>query len=243
MVCFSTSLFHNNICSVKAWDGIWKSNFTFRDQTPKVLIKWGHTRRLTLAAVFLITVVHAVQHIIAAPASRDTVSTVQTKKLILSALLHTANLSAKIHCKSSKKGSSSDVVSCNQGKRNHWMIPVLKWVDPCLDKHLLIFQVWYSVKLHNLKNKHFIVASLSCLKLHWPHLSHPDSYHVHHTAGWLTHTLHWHTHTRSRNMKGLLEKGKVYQSVTIPLFSPRNHSGETFSVSFSMNKWKSCTSR
>lgn len=56
----------------------------------------------TLAAVFLITVVHAVQHVVAAPTPGDAVSTIKTKELIFSALLHTANLSAKKHMESSK---------------------------------------------------------------------------------------------------------------------------------------------
>lgn len=60
----------------------------------------SHLCKPTLAAVFLVTVVHAVQRVIAAPASRDTVSTIQTEKLIFSALLHTANLPAKNHHKS-----------------------------------------------------------------------------------------------------------------------------------------------
>lgn len=76
----------------------------------------------TLTAVFLITVVHAVKHVIAAPTPRDTVSTIQTKELILPALLHTANLSAKIHRKSSKLSLSVT---------SHWMIHVLtysRWI-------------------------------------------------------------------------------------------------------------------
>lgn len=54
----------------------------------------------TLAAVFLITVVHAVQHVITAPAPRDTVSTIQAEELVLPALLHTANLTTEKHHKS-----------------------------------------------------------------------------------------------------------------------------------------------
>lgn len=53
--------------------------------------------RPTLAAVFLITVVHAVQHVITAPAPRDTVSTIQAEELVLPALLHTANLTREKH--------------------------------------------------------------------------------------------------------------------------------------------------
>lgn len=83
----------------------------------------------TLAAVFLITVVHAVKHVITAPAPRDTVSTIQTQKLIFSALLHTANLSPNTHGKSSKLVMWSDVVSCNQRKPKHLMIHALTWVD------------------------------------------------------------------------------------------------------------------
>lgn len=79
---------------------------------------------------------------------------------------------------------------------------------------------WSTVKLCYLKDNIFWLLFLNHVQLYWPHPSHPDSCHVHHTAGWLTHTLHWYTHTRSQNMKGLLEKGQVYQSVTIPDFSP-----------------------
>lgn len=70
----------------------------------------------------------------------------------------------------------------------------------------------------------FLVASLNHAKLYWPHRSHPDSYRVHHTAGWLTHTLHWHTRTRSPNMKGALEKGRVSVSNNPSFFFLKNHS-------------------
>lgn len=63
-------------------------------------------QRRTLAAVFLVAVVHAVQHVIAAPAPRDAVGTIQTQKLIFSALLHTANLSAEKHHESSEMSAS-----------------------------------------------------------------------------------------------------------------------------------------
>lgn len=75
---------------------------------------------------------------------------------------------------------------CNlprQAAAHHWCI--IKCVLMCF---LLLWIMW---------------------RLYWPHQSHPDSYRVHHTAGWLTHTLHWHKHTRSQNMKEVLEKGKV----------------------------------
>lgn len=49
----------------------------------------------TLAAVFFIAVVHAVQHVVAAPAPRDAVGPIQTQELVFSALLHTADLLAK----------------------------------------------------------------------------------------------------------------------------------------------------
>lgn len=114
MVCmtYSLDLFNDNICIVKIWASVWESFFTFRDQKPKrQSSKTYHNTRThlyevtlipTLAAVFLITVVHAVQHVIAAPAPGDTVSAIQTEKLIFSALLHTANLPAKNHRKSWK---------------------------------------------------------------------------------------------------------------------------------------------
>lgn len=54
-----------------------------------------HSCLLTLAAIFLITVIHAVKHVITAPASWDAVGTIQAQELILPALLHTADLSAK----------------------------------------------------------------------------------------------------------------------------------------------------
>lgn len=73
---------------------------------------------LTLAAVFLITVVHAVQHVIAAPAPRDAVGTIQAEKLIFSALLHTANLSAKKHRKSSKQSILVTLSAAIRGKQN-----------------------------------------------------------------------------------------------------------------------------
>lgn len=49
------------------------------------------------------------------------------------------------------------------------------------------------------------------VKLDWPRLSHPGSCHVHHIAGWLTHTLHWHTHTRSQSRKEPLWESKTLQ--------------------------------
>lgn len=60
---------------------------------PVFFASWIISR--TLVAVFLVTVVHAVKHVIAAPAPRDAVSAVQTKELILPALLHAANLPGK----------------------------------------------------------------------------------------------------------------------------------------------------
>lgn len=73
----------------------------------------------TLAAVFLITVVHAVQHIIAAPAPRDAVSAIQAEELVLPALLHTANLSAEKHCKSSKLYLLVMLSAAIRGKPKH----------------------------------------------------------------------------------------------------------------------------
>lgn len=65
----------------------------------------------TLAAVFFIAVVHAVQHVVAAPAPRDAVGPIQTQELVFSALLHTADLLAKTQAFSSTqrrhKGSST----------------------------------------------------------------------------------------------------------------------------------------
>lgn len=65
----------------------------------------------TLAAVFFIAVVHAVQHVVAAPAPRDAVGPIQTQELVFSALLHTADLLAKMQAFSSTqrrhKGSST----------------------------------------------------------------------------------------------------------------------------------------
>ena len=48
--------------------------------------------RPTLTAALLVTVVHAVEHVVAVPAPRDAVGAVKTQKLVLSALLHTADL-------------------------------------------------------------------------------------------------------------------------------------------------------
>lgn len=72
----------------------------------------------TLAAVFLIAVVHAVQHVITAPTPWDTVSTIQTKELIFPALLHTANLSAEKHCKSSKLSILVKLSAAIRGNQN-----------------------------------------------------------------------------------------------------------------------------
>lgn len=49
----------------------------------------------TLAAVFLVTVVHAVKNIVAAPTPRDAVCSVQTEELVLPTLFHAANLSGR----------------------------------------------------------------------------------------------------------------------------------------------------
>lgn len=53
------------------------------------------TRTPTLAAVFLVTVVHAVEDVVAAPAPRDAVRSVQTEELVLPALLHAADLAGQ----------------------------------------------------------------------------------------------------------------------------------------------------
>lgn len=45
-----------------------------------------------MVTVFLITVVHAVKHIVTAPSFRDAVSMVPAEKLILPALFHTVHL-------------------------------------------------------------------------------------------------------------------------------------------------------
>lgn len=87
-----------------------------------------HTLKPTLAAVLLITVVHAVEHVIATPAPRDAVSTIQTKELIFPALLHTANLQAKEHHQSATVVLSSDAVSQR------------------LVKHLLTVELMYTVR-------------------------------------------------------------------------------------------------
>lgn len=57
----------------------------------------------TLAAVFFIAVVHAVQHVVAAPAPRDAVGPIQTQELVFSALLHTADLLAKTQAQPSRR--------------------------------------------------------------------------------------------------------------------------------------------
>lgn len=49
----------------------------------------------TLAAVFLVAVVHAVEDLVAAPAPRDAVRSVQTQELVLPALLHAADLAGQ----------------------------------------------------------------------------------------------------------------------------------------------------
>lgn len=49
----------------------------------------------TLAAVFLVAVVHAVEDLVAAPAPRDAVGSVQTQELVLPALLHAADLAGQ----------------------------------------------------------------------------------------------------------------------------------------------------
>lgn len=55
-----------------------------------------------MVTVVFVTVIHAVKHIVTTPAPGDTVSTIQTQKLILSALLHTANLSTKTQLRKNK---------------------------------------------------------------------------------------------------------------------------------------------
>lgn len=59
--------------------------------TAAVFILDGTLR--TLVAVLFVAVVHAVQDIVAAPAPRDAVRSVQTQELVFAALLHTADLS------------------------------------------------------------------------------------------------------------------------------------------------------
>lgn len=49
----------------------------------------------TLAAVLLVAVVHAVEDLVAAPAPRDAVRSVQTQELVLPALLHAADLAGQ----------------------------------------------------------------------------------------------------------------------------------------------------
>lgn len=49
----------------------------------------------TLAAVFLVAVVHAVEDLVAAPTPRDAVGPVQTQELVLPALLHAADLAGQ----------------------------------------------------------------------------------------------------------------------------------------------------
>lgn len=49
----------------------------------------------TLAAVFLVAVVHAVEDLVAAPTPRDAVGSVQTQELVLPALLHAADLAGQ----------------------------------------------------------------------------------------------------------------------------------------------------
>lgn len=51
-----------------------------------------HAPTPTLAAVFLVAVVHAVEDVVAAPAARDAVRPVQAEELVLPALFHAADL-------------------------------------------------------------------------------------------------------------------------------------------------------
>lgn len=73
------------------------SLFSYTDETflPSDIKPTRVTPTPTLAAVFFIAVVHAVQHVVAAPAPRDAVGPIQTQELVFSALLHTADLLAK----------------------------------------------------------------------------------------------------------------------------------------------------
>lgn len=48
-----------------------------------------------MVAVLLVAVVHAVQDVVAAPAPRDAVRSVQAQELVLAALLHAADLSGR----------------------------------------------------------------------------------------------------------------------------------------------------
>lgn len=108
----------------------------------------------TVTTVLLITVIHAVQYIVTAPAPRDAVGTIQAQKLILSALLHTSDLfTKKCHISSSSyQRKPKTLLFKHVLSYNLW-------------KQVLIAKVMYSAKLH-----WFIVTlwiMLSCTDLIW----------------------------------------------------------------------------
>lgn len=56
----------------------------------------------TMAAVFLVAVVHAVEDLVTAPTPRDAVRSVQTQELVLPALLHAADLAGQEDVRASR---------------------------------------------------------------------------------------------------------------------------------------------